>query len=130
MLKPLEYISDSGGSIQTGPFGSLLHASDYVTLGIPFVMPKDLSDDARIMIDTIAYIGIRDFERLSKYHLQTGDVITARRGEIGRRALVTKNENVWVCGTGCTQTSAWKYNYSLLSYHHALGYSKIAKLVT
>ena len=30
------------GVIQTGPFGSQLHESDYLPTGIPVVMPKDI----------------------------------------------------------------------------------------
>ena len=30
-----EIVEQGGGHIQTGPFGSLLHASDYVSNGIP-----------------------------------------------------------------------------------------------
>lgn len=123
-VKPLGAIEQSGGSIQTGPFGSLLHASDYVEIGIPFVMPKDLTDDAKILTDTIARIGSDDYERLSKYHLMTGDVVTARRGEIGRRALVTKEENGWVCGTGCLRLrSGYELFPGFLS--HAFGTNKI-----
>ena len=29
-------------SIQTGPFGSQLHQSDYSECGIPVIMPKDM----------------------------------------------------------------------------------------
>ena len=29
-------------TIQTGPFGSQLHQSDYSVIGIPVVMPKDI----------------------------------------------------------------------------------------
>jgi len=31
-----------GGAIQTGPFGSQLHTSDYKDLGIPVVMPTNI----------------------------------------------------------------------------------------
>lgn len=30
------------GNLQTGPFGSQLHAHEYVPVGIPVLMPKDL----------------------------------------------------------------------------------------
>lgn len=30
------------GLIQTGPFGSQLHQSDYTEHGVPVVMPKDI----------------------------------------------------------------------------------------
>ena len=35
-------LSDISISIQTGPFGSQLHQSDYSETGTPVVMPKDL----------------------------------------------------------------------------------------
>lgn len=35
-------LSDISANIQTGPFGSQLHQSDYSTEGTPVVMPKDL----------------------------------------------------------------------------------------
>jgi type I restriction enzyme, S subunit len=42
-----------GGDIQTGPFGSQLHASDYVTDGIPSIMPQNIGDN-RVIEDGIA----------------------------------------------------------------------------
>lgn len=35
-------LGDISKNIQTGPFGSQLHQSDYSECGIPVVMPKDL----------------------------------------------------------------------------------------
>ncbi len=90
-----------GGSVQTGPFGSMLHASDYVAEGIPVVMPKDLSDDGRILDRGVAKITAVDAERLNRYRLKAGDVLVGRRGELGRRGLVTAKEDGWLCGTGC-----------------------------
>ncbi|MFD0133412.1 restriction endonuclease subunit S [Streptomyces sp. NPDC127159] len=89
-----------GGSIQTGPFGSQLHASDYVDVGIPSVMPQNIGDN-RIVEDGIARITAADAERLSKYLLAEGDIVYSRRGDVKRRALVRKHEVGWLCGTGC-----------------------------
>ncbi|MEV5521053.1 restriction endonuclease subunit S [Streptomyces pseudogriseolus] len=89
-----------GGAIQTGPFGSQLHASDYVEVGIPSVMPQNIGDN-QIAEDGIARIAAADAERLSKYLLAEGDIVYSRRGDVKRRALVRKYEAGWLCGTGC-----------------------------
>ena len=90
----------SGGDIQTGPFGSQLHASDYVADGVPSVMPKDLKED-RISQADVARITEEDAQRLSRYRLRTGDIVYSRRGDVERCALVTFREDGWLCGTGC-----------------------------
>jgi type I restriction enzyme S subunit len=122
-LKPLGKIVDcGGGSIQTGPFGSLLHASDYVDSGHLVVMPQDLTERGRIVTDEVAFIGQEDYERLSRYHLKGGDVLVARRGEIGRRGLVTDRETDGICGTGCIRIRSGELlNSAMLSQLFALG---------
>lgn len=89
-----------GGAIQTGPFGSQLHAKDYVDKGIPVVMPKDIIG-RRVSTDSIARVGSDDVERLSRHKLQAGDIVFSRRGDVERHALITKREVGWLCGTGC-----------------------------
>jgi len=88
-----------GGEVRTGPFGSQLHASDYVPEGIPSVMPKDLKED-RVSTVGIARITEADAERLSRHRLRPGDIVCSRRGDVERRALVTEREAGWLCGTG------------------------------
>jgi type I restriction enzyme S subunit len=90
----------SGGDIQTGPFGSQLHASDYVSSGVPSVMPTNIADNF-IEINEIAYITLADAERLAKYRLRTGDIVYSRRGDVEKRALVRSENEGWLCGTGC-----------------------------
>jgi type I restriction enzyme S subunit len=89
-----------GGSIQTGPFGSQLHASDYVPVGIPSVMPVNIGDN-RIVEDGIMRITEADATRLSRHRLQVGDIVYSRRGDVERRALVREPQEGWLCGTGC-----------------------------
>ena len=87
-------------AVQTGPFGSQLHASDYVETGIPSIMPVNIVDH-KVEEACIARIKPEDAKRLIKYLVASGDVVFSRRGEIHRRALITEKENGWLCGTGC-----------------------------
>lgn len=95
-----ELCQSSGGDIQTGPFGSQLHASDYVPIGIPSVMPQNIGDNV-IREDGIARITPFDAQRLSRYLLREGDIVYSRRGDVERRALVRAAQDGWLCGTGC-----------------------------
>ncbi len=84
--------------VKIGPFGSLLHAEDYITGGIPLVNPSHVVD-GEIKIDESLTITEKKFCELSSYHLALNDVVIARRGEIGRCALV-KTKSKLLCGTG------------------------------
>lgn len=88
------------GSIQTGPFGSQLHASDYKTVGIPVVMPANIGDGG-IEEEGIARIDATDVERLSQHKLKLGDIVFSRRGDVTKNALIRSHEEGWLCGTGC-----------------------------
>ncbi len=89
-----------GGGIQTGPFGSQLHASDYVLVGIPSIMPTNIGEN-RIIEDGIVRITEADANRLGQHRLQAGDIVYSRRGDVEKRALVREREVGWLCGTGC-----------------------------
>lgn len=95
-----ELCTSGGGGIQTGPFGSQLHASDYVLAGIPSVMPQNIGDNV-IEEEGIARISEEDATRLSKYLLREHDIVYSRRGDVEKRALVRGEHAGWLCGTGC-----------------------------
>jgi type I restriction enzyme S subunit len=89
-----------GGSIQTGPFGSQLHESDYIDFGIPVIMPKDIVDDI-LDLSSIAYISNDNAKRLSQHIVRKNDIVCPRRGEIGKRIIIDGNNAGSFCGTGC-----------------------------
>lgn len=112
-----ELCKTGGGGIQTGPFGSQLHAADYSETGVPSVMPVNLGDN-RILIDRIARVPEADAQRLARYRLRAGDIVYSRRGDVERRALVREAQDGWLCGTGCLRVRPGSGADSLwLSYY-------------
>ncbi len=91
---------ENAGVIQTGPFGSQLHASDYSPGGTPVIMPTNIRD-LRIDPTDIARVSQEHVERLSRHVLREGDVVYSRRGDVEKCALITDREAGWLCGTGC-----------------------------
>lgn len=99
-LTELAKVCADDKGIQTGPFGSQLHESDYSDEGVPVVMPKDIIG-FRISTDSIAHIPEETAVKLSRHRMQPGDIVYGRRGDIGRRAFIMSHQAGWFCGTGC-----------------------------
>ena len=87
-------------AIATGPFGSLLHKSDYQVNGLPLVNPINIVN-GEIIANQSKTISLATAKRLTNYLLNENDIVIGRRGEIGRCAVVTAAQHGWVCGTGC-----------------------------
>lgn len=85
--------------VKTGPFGSMLHKEDYITDGIPLVNPIHMKN-FKIVPDMEFTISKEKACELENYMLQNNDVIFARRGDIGRCAIVSEIEKGYLCGTG------------------------------
>lgn len=75
---PLEEVCIEENGIQTGPFGSQLHRSDYCEVGVPVVMPKDLIS-FRIVSEGIAQIPESLAEKLSRHRMMEGDTVYGRQ---------------------------------------------------
>ena len=87
--------------IQTGPFGSQLHAADYVDVGIPSIMPTNIGNRLEVRTDSIACIKETDAKRLEKYLIKENDIVYSRRGDVEKCAFITSEQSGWLCGTGC-----------------------------
>ncbi|MBL9027440.1 MAG: restriction endonuclease subunit S [Myxococcales bacterium] len=124
-------MAEAGGLLQTGPFGSQLHAHEYVEAGVPVVMPQDIPSGV-IDVRSVARIAEPTAQRLGRHRLQAGDVVFSRRGDLSRCALVEPSQSGWLCGTGCLLlrpagsrlSGAW---VSRIYRHHAIQ-TRIARL--
>jgi len=100
-LTSLGALIDAGeAELQTGPFGTMLHASAYSTSGVPVVAVKHIGDN-QLSHDGLPRINGLDADRLGRYRLQEGDILFARKGSVDRRALVKADEADWIQGSDC-----------------------------
>lgn len=114
-------------AIQTGPFGSQLHQSDYSEEGTPVVMPKDIIA-GNIEETSIARVEQHHVDRLSRHKISHGDILYARRGDVGKCAFTKQNQEGWLCGTGCLrvtinpETASPKFVFFQLQKQETIGW--------
>lgn len=83
--------------IKTGPFGSVLHADDYVSDGIPIITTEHFKNGhLPIAKDGLPQVSTEDYKRLLSYVLNIGDIVFSRVGSIDINALVTQSQSQWL----------------------------------
>lgn len=92
-------VSNISIKMSTGPFGSMLHKSDYTVDGIPTINPQNINNQ-NITTNDISKVSYQKAEELSKYIVRENNIIIARRGDLKKCAIVTDKEDGWLCGTG------------------------------
>lgn len=87
--------------LQTGPFGTQLHAHDYVENGVP-VVPTEAIRNRQIDHSVLPKISSGKAEELARHRLEQGDILFARRGvqATGHIGCVREAEEGFLCGTG------------------------------
>ena len=118
--KTIAAACEPANGVQTGPFGSQLHQSDYTDEGVPVVMPKNLVH-LRISEQDIARVPEIIAENLIRHRMRESDVVYGRRGDIGRRAYITSRHSGWLCGTGCLRLRPNRDVVAPLYFFDALG---------
>jgi type I restriction enzyme S subunit len=84
----------------TGPFGTLLKASEYAKYdGVPLISVGEIGDGFFRIDEHTPRAPARVVSRLPQYLLRTGDVVFGRKGAVDRSALVTEKENGWFLGS-------------------------------
>ena len=85
--------------IQTGPFGSQLKSDEYEFSGVPVINPSHIVKGCIAPSPDIS-VSAAKAKDLRRHAFATGDVVVARRGDLGRCAVVTTSAAGYLCGTG------------------------------
>lgn len=104
--------------IKTGPFGTQLKASEYVSFGTPVLNVRNLGF-ATVNTDKLEMVSDGTLERLSAHKLVTGDIVFGRKGAVERHAFISESENGWMQGSDCIRLRvlADSVNPRFLSYY-------------
>ncbi|MCT2346573.1 restriction endonuclease subunit S [Niallia taxi] len=86
--------------IQTGPFGTQLHKSEYVPQGIMMLNAKNIGK-GEILTDSVDFVSEEVCERLPKYVLKEGDILFGRAGSIEKHTYVSGEYEGSFQGTNC-----------------------------
>ena len=94
----LESIGEA--SLQTGPFGTQLKASEYVDEGIPVINVRNIGfGDVRK--EDLEYLNEAKAEKLHQHRLRKGDIVFGRKGAVERHALIDDSVDGWIQGSDC-----------------------------
>ncbi|MAX35788.1 MAG: hypothetical protein CME33_04370 [Gimesia sp.] len=94
------FLDAIGGYLQTGPFGSQLHAYEYVSDGVAVIMPQDINEGV-VGFASIARVTEEKAATMARHRVQANDIVFSRRGDLSRAAAITNTEAGAICGTGC-----------------------------
>jgi len=81
------------GNIKTGPFGTLLKASEYYAVeGVPLVSVRDIGEGKLTFDEHTPLVPILIVRRMPEYVLNDGDIVFGRKGGVDRSAIVQKHQ--------------------------------------
>ena len=86
--------------LKTGPFGTQLSASEYVSEGIPVINVKNIGYGS-IFETGLDCVGANTLKRLSEHILKVGDIVFGRKGSVDRHCLIRKDQEGWMQGSDC-----------------------------
>ena len=83
--------------IKTGPFGSTLHADDYVSDGTPIITTEHFKTGALPRSKNgLPQVSDSDYKRLTAYTLDAGDIVFSRVGSVDINGIITPFQSNWL----------------------------------
>jgi type I restriction enzyme S subunit len=94
-----ELIAEHGGSIKTGPFGTVLKAHEYSVVGVPIISVGEVGYGSFRVHESTPRAPDEVVRRLPEYVLAVGDIVFGRKGAVDRSAWVDEEQNGWFLGS-------------------------------
>lgn len=85
--------------IATGPFGTQVRQGDYEAGGTPLINPSHIRNGSVFPDERVA-VGNQKAVELRRHMMDEGDIVVARRGDLGRCAVISSSQIGFLCGTG------------------------------
>jgi SWI2/SNF2 ATPase/Type I restriction modification DNA specificity domain len=95
-----DLIDNGEASLQTGPFGTQLKASEYVESGIPIINVKNIGYDS-VRAGDLDFVAEKTADRLRAHRLETGDIVFGRKGAADRHVFIRPACDGWLQGSDC-----------------------------
>lgn len=96
----VELLKSGEAEVKTGPFGTQLKASDYVSEGTPVINVRNIGF-GNIREDKLEYIGNDTVQRLASHLLRPNDIVFGRKGAVERHVFIQPAQSNWFQGSDC-----------------------------
>ena len=85
--------------VQTGPFGTQLHKTDYATSGVQVIEIGDVRPTRNLGEGAAHFISKDKAEQLTRYEVRSDDILFTRVGTVGRCTKVPSDCTGWLMST-------------------------------
>lgn len=110
-------VREGSADYQTGPFGTMLKASEYSVDGSPLISVGEIREGFFTIHDDTPRVCEKTKQRLPQFVLAEGDIVFGRKGAIHRNAIVSKAQAGWFLGSdGIRLRVTKKHDPVFLSY--------------
>lgn len=115
--------------LKTGPFGTQLHADEYVSDGIPIINVRNIGY-GEIIAKDFDMVSKETQSRLSEHTLKENDIVFGRKGSIDRHAFIDKRYEGWMQGSDCIRVRIRDNRINPKYVSHYLKLDSIKKQLT
>lgn len=94
-----EIVASGEAALQTGPFGTMLKASEYSKSGAPVISVGEIREGFLAVESKTPRVSEEVISRLPRFLLEENDIVFGRKGSTHRNALIKKAEEGYFLGS-------------------------------